>query len=104
MDGFIALLKEAVQYSRKNGPAVVLAKYPCVLHRARQGGSGEIIPVEVSDDCDGCGYCIKHFECPALIYHDEDKDNKHVTIDPILCTECGVCLNVCPKGAFVEKQ
>jgi indolepyruvate ferredoxin oxidoreductase alpha subunit len=75
-----------------------------VLHRARQGGSGEIIPVEVSDDCDGCGYCIKHFECPALIYHDEDKDAKHVTIDPILCTECGVCLNVCPKGAFVAKE
>ncbi|MDJ0985595.1 MAG: thiamine pyrophosphate-dependent enzyme [Desulfobacterales bacterium] len=101
---FIALLKDAVKYSRAKGPAVVLSKYPCVLHRARQGGSGEIIPVEVSDDCDGCGYCIKHFECPALIYHDEDKDDKHVTIDPILCTECGVCLNVCPKGAFVPKK
>ncbi|MGD9054148.1 MAG: indolepyruvate ferredoxin oxidoreductase subunit alpha [Desulfobacterales bacterium] len=101
---FIALLKEAVQYSRKNGPAVVISKYPCVLHRARQGGSGEYIPVEVSDECDGCGYCIKHFECPALIYHDEDKDAKHVSIDPILCTACGVCLNVCPKGAFVVKE
>ncbi|MBW2486353.1 MAG: 4Fe-4S dicluster domain-containing protein [Deltaproteobacteria bacterium] len=101
---FIALLKEAVQYSRKNGPAVVISKYPCVLHRARQGGSGEYIPVEVSADCDGCGYCIKHFECPALIYHDEDKDAKHVSIDPILCTACGVCLNVCPKGAFVPKS
>lgn len=100
---FIALLREAVQYSRKNGPAVVISKYPCVLHRARQGGSGEYIPVEVSEDCDGCGYCIKHFECPALIYHD-DEDNKHVSIDPILCTACGVCLNVCPKGAFVPKQ
>lgn len=100
---FIALLKEAVQYSRKNGPAVVISKYPCVLHRARQGGSGEYIPVEVSDDCDGCGYCIKHFECPALIYHDDEED-KHVSIDPILCTACGVCLNVCPKEAFVPKQ
>jgi indolepyruvate ferredoxin oxidoreductase alpha subunit len=100
---FIALLKEAVQYSRKNGPAVVISKYPCVLHRARQGGSGEYIPVEVSDDCDGCGYCIKHFECPALIYHDDEED-KHVSIDPILCTACGVCLNVCPKEAFVPKK
>ena len=100
---FIPLLKEAVKYSRKNGPAVVISRYPCVIHRARQGGSGEYIPVDINEKCDGCGYCIKHFECPALIYHD-DKEDKHVSIDPILCTSCGVCLNVCPKGAIVEKK
>lgn len=100
---FIPLLKKAVKYSRKNGPAVVISRYPCVIHRARQGGSGEYIPVDINEKCDGCGYCIKHFECPALVYHD-DKEDKHVSIDPILCTSCGVCLNVCPKGAIVEKK
>jgi indolepyruvate ferredoxin oxidoreductase alpha subunit len=101
---FILLMKEAVTYSRSKGPAVVISRYPCVLQRAKQGESGKYIPVEVSDKCDGCGYCITHFECPALILHDKDKETRHVSIDPILCTACGVCLNVCPKGAFVEKR
>ena len=103
LKAFILLMKEAVKYSRQNGPAVVISRYPCVIYQARQGGSGEYIPVEVSKKCDGCGYCIKNFECPALIYH-ADKEDKHVSIDPILCTACGVCLNVCPKGAIVEKK
>ena len=100
---FIALLKDAIQYSRKNGPAVVLSRYPCILDRARKGETGEYIPVEITDTCDGCGYCIKHFECPALIFH-EDGDEKYVSIDPILCTNCGVCLNVCPKDSIVKKS
>jgi indolepyruvate ferredoxin oxidoreductase alpha subunit len=100
---FIPLVKEAVKYSRKRGPAVIISRYPCVIHRARQDGSGETIPVDINEKCDGCGYCIKHFECPALIYHD-DKEAKQVSIDPILCTSCGVCLNVCPKGAIVAKE
>ena len=99
---FIDLMKDAVQYSRENGPAVVISKYPCVIDLARKGGATERIPVKVTEDCDGCAYCVKQFECPALIYHeDEARDEKYVSIDRILCTDCGVCLNVCPKGAIV---
>ena len=100
---FTALVKEAVTYSRENGPAVIISRYPCVIDLARKGETGEVIPVEVTEDCDGCAFCIKQFECPALLYH-ENEEEKYVTIDPILCTDCGVCLNVCPKGAIVEKQ
>ena len=99
-----ALMKEAVKYSRANGPAVVISRYPCVIDLARKGEAAEHIPIDITDDCDGCGYCIKHFECPALIYHDENEDEKYTTIDPILCIGCGVCLNVCPKGAIVAKE
>ncbi len=100
---FTALVKEAVAYSRKHGPAVVISRYPCVIDMLRKGETGQYIPVEVADTCDGCGYCIQHFECPALIYHD-DEDRKYVTIDPLLCIGCGVCLEVCPKGSFVIKK
>ena len=100
LKAFTLLMKEAVKYRRSHGPAVVISRYPCVIHRAKEGEAGEYIPVEVSENCDGCGYCIKHFECPALIFHETEED-KYVSIDPILCTACGVCLNVCPKGAIV---
>ncbi|MBW1659356.1 MAG: 4Fe-4S binding protein [Deltaproteobacteria bacterium] len=100
---FIALVKEALAYSRRHGPAVVIARYPCVIDMARKGEAAAYIPVEVADTCDGCGYCIQHFECPALVYH-RDEDRKYVTIDPLLCIGCGVCLEVCPKGSFVVKK
>ena len=105
VNDFIALMKEAVKYSRENGPAVVISRYPCVIDLARKGEATEPHPVEITEDCDGCAFCVKQFECPALVYHqDEAKDEKYVDIDRILCTDCGVCLNVCPKGAIVEKK
>jgi indolepyruvate ferredoxin oxidoreductase alpha subunit len=100
----IALLKEAVAWSRENGPAVVIARHPCILYQARKGGRGEFVAVEISEQCDGCGYCVKNFECPALIHHVSDKDHKHTSIDPMLCAGCGVCLQVCPKGSFKLKE
>ncbi|UCE55582.1 MAG: 4Fe-4S binding protein [Desulfobacterales bacterium] len=100
---FTALVKKAVKYSREHGPAVIISRYPCIIDAARKEEKAEYIPVEITEDCDGCGYCIKHFECPALLYH-EDEDEKFVSIDRILCTGCGVCLNVCPKGSIVEKK
>ena len=105
VEEFIDLMKDAVKYSRENGPAVVISRYPCVIDLARKGEDTEHVPVEVTEDCDGCAFCIKQFECPALIYHeDEANDEKYVSIDRILCTDCGVCLNVCPKGAIVAKE
>jgi indolepyruvate ferredoxin oxidoreductase alpha subunit len=100
---FMGLMKEAVVFGRQSGPAVVIARHPCLLDRRRKGEGGEFIAVEISDRCDGCGYCVKNFECPALVHHAEDKDHKHTTIDPLLCAGCGVCLHVCPKGSFQIK-
>jgi len=98
LNEFIALLKEAVRYSRKNGPAVVISRRPCLIDRLREEKSGwEPVKVEVADTCDGCGFCINHFECPALVL---DPTEERVYIDTVLCNGCGVCMSVCPKKSI----
>ncbi|OEU60058.1 MAG: indolepyruvate oxidoreductase [Desulfobacterales bacterium PC51MH44] len=100
LEEFIPLVKEAVKYSREQGPAVVIARHPCLIDRFRQDRSRwPRIQVEVTDTCDGCAYCINHFECPALIF---DEVEENVSIDPILCSGCGVCRYVCPKNSIEE--
>jgi indolepyruvate ferredoxin oxidoreductase alpha subunit len=96
---FISLVKSAVAYSRETGPAVVIARRPCLLDRSQVESRHPFIRVHVVEkDCDACHYCIQHFECPALITDGKDKP---VRVNPAACTGCGVCLHVCPKKAIV---
>jgi len=97
MDDLIQVLKEALAYSRETGPAVVISRYPCLLDKQSPLEKTVGVPPEVTEDCDGCGYCVQHFECPAIVMAD---DESHVTIDPVLCSGCGVCLHVCPKQSI----
>lgn len=97
---FIALLKEAVKYSREHGPAVVISRHPCLIDKLyRDTFQRRYVRVEVTDDCDGCSYCIDHFECPALVFNEAAEN---VSIDPMGCSGCGVCLYVCPKKSIKE--
>jgi indolepyruvate ferredoxin oxidoreductase alpha subunit len=94
------LLKKASKYVNDpaGGIAVIIARHPCVI-AYRQEAIAERKKVMVTDDCTECNFCLERFECPAL-YHDEELG--HTTINQSLCTQCGVCLQVCPKGAIVE--
>ena len=99
--GFVSTVKAAVTFSRSKGPAVVIARHPCIIDLARQGKAADPIEVMVTEECDGCGFCHQHFECPALV---EVDDGQHTAVDALVCNGCGVCLDICPKGAIVNKS
>ena len=75
------LLKEEV--------SVIIAKRPCVLLTKKLYES-----FVVTDKCKNCKMCLK-LGCPAIV-----NGKNGVTIDVSLCTECGLCQNVCKFGAI----
>lgn len=99
LPGFTALMKEAVAFARTDGLAVVIARQPCVVDRTFKGDRPPRRKVRISDACNGCRYCTTQFECPALVY---DEEHKRVVIDTLICTDCGVCVDVCPRMAIEE--
>ena len=94
---FVALLKEALAYSREDGVAVVIARAPCATAVRSAAAGRSSAAVAVSAECNGCRHCVDRFECPALVY---DEQAKRVRIDGMICTGCGVCIHVCPVGAL----
>ncbi len=99
VEGIIKILKEAREYTQKEKQiAVIIARHPCLIRYPEA-----IIknPVDITDDCTGCQYCIKFFECPALVLNAEETK---VEIDRKLCSDCGICMQVCPTGAIVSQK
>ena len=95
---FIGVLKEAGAHAKaeNGGVAVVIAERPCLMDRSAAIPPQRIV-VRVTDACKGCDFCIKQFECLAIIPQGEKEP---VRIDATLCTGCGVCIPVCPHGAL----
>ena len=87
---------KAVEEAVKNALAskevsVIIAQRPCVLLDKRVRPT-----VMVVDGCRNCGKCMK-IGCPAI-----SRTESGVRIDPVQCTGCGVCAEVCPFGAIKE--
>lgn len=84
------------------GPSAVVVHGPCALEhdRIKRREGIEIAPYKVDKDrCIGCRICTHTFGCPALTWLPEEEK---VTVDPFVCNGCGVCVQICPKEAFVK--
>jgi len=87
-----------------DGPSVIITRRECaLLPMVRK----QYVALRVNPEkCVACGTCLRT-GCPALTLSDEvyEKTGKYKTrIDPLLCTGCEVCAQVCPKGAILFRH
>ena len=73
------------------GPSAVIAKAPCIaLIKLPQTVR------RINEACIGCLKCIKQLGCPAISV----AENGKAEINESICTDCSLCVNVCPVGAI----
>jgi indolepyruvate ferredoxin oxidoreductase alpha subunit len=86
------------------GPAVVISRRECALLPAARK---EWMALEVDEErCNGCGLCFQ-VACPAIVKSDrldERTGRAKARIDPLLCTGCEVCAQVCVRRAIAFRD
>lgn len=89
----VRAIREAVAYE---GPAVVIARGPCQRLPEMKLSERGLQPYSVDEAlCTKCDACFKVW-CPAITRTVQG----FPTIDPLECTACTVCAQVCPTDAI----
>jgi indolepyruvate ferredoxin oxidoreductase alpha subunit len=80
------------------GPSVVITNRPCVEAPTKVRDR----PYEViADACTACQACMTA-GCPSIVWSDETFEGRRkVSIDPITCTGCTLCAQLCPPLAIL---
>ena len=90
LEGTIKVLEEELNADE---PSVIVSRRPCILVDRSQIGE----PYRVDrEKCRMCKACLK-LGCPAIELSPSDGS---IGINPLLCTGCGLCAQVCKFGAI----
>jgi indolepyruvate ferredoxin oxidoreductase alpha subunit len=92
------------EFLKADGPSVLITRDECaLLPSARK----RRLPLEVvAEKCNGCTMCFR-IGCPAILKSDEldtKTQRPKALIDPLLCTGCEVCAQVCPWDAILFRD
>jgi len=95
-------LKQADGYIRspEGGVAVLISRHGCVMDPSVRKAQESTL-VQINDKCIGCRKCTNAFECPALIF---DEEQNIALVDQDRCIGCGTCIPVCPVDAIVKEN
>ncbi|UCH88493.1 MAG: indolepyruvate ferredoxin oxidoreductase subunit alpha [Thermoplasmata archaeon] len=94
LTGLIDTIMEAVSF---DGPAVIVAKGPCIVkyNRELERAGTKIQRYYIDEElCTECGKCLRIYGCPAMyrLENDTEKSKKwKVRINSSLCNGCGTC-------------
>jgi len=96
--------KTLKKWVKMDEPAVLIAQQECALLPTERL---KWVPLDVLvDDCNGCGLCFR-IGCPAIL-ESEELDPKYsrplAEIDPLLCTGCEICAQICPRDAILFRD
>jgi indolepyruvate ferredoxin oxidoreductase alpha subunit len=91
------VLKEEIE---RDAPSVVITNRPCMLFPSKIKGNPYTVQLDV---CTSCGACFR-VGCPAISGSEErnEKGRQKAEIDPLICTGCSICAQICPADAIVE--
>lgn len=78
------------EHLQSQEPSLIVVKHPCVLHIKERHPAPAVDP----ESCINCGTCLE-LGCSPLT-----REEDYVSINPLLCNGCGLCVRVCPAEAI----
>ncbi len=90
---------------QEEGARVLILRQECALVRGKRAARRFNVSIDpekcIGEEC-GCNrLCTRVFRCPGLNWNQALKKS---TIDDAICTGCGVCVDICPRGAIIKES
>ncbi|MGB9934545.1 thiamine pyrophosphate-dependent enzyme [Thermodesulfovibrio yellowstonii] len=97
-DVSVKVLKDAKKFLKeRNEVAVIVFRHLCVNTKEGLSANPRYNVAVVKELCKGCKLCLTEFECPAIVFKEEDVKAE---IDHTICVGCGCCVHICPTKAI----